>query len=150
MTCLQASLAKPYIMILYGCVCEWNGGRVERHYSQGPPHSQKILIKTNPNILTFYIKSIIFQYFSNKKISIKQNFLLFYIKHSFFFFLISITSITVLFHFQISYYSQIQPWLLETIKESRFNTSWIKYINLPITCNNYVYILLVGSQVGWP
>ena len=46
---------------------------------------QKILLKINPNILTFYITSITFCYYSNKKISMKQKNSLFYTKHSYFF-----------------------------------------------------------------
>ena len=42
--------------------------------------------KINSNILTFYIKSIIFYYYLNKRITSKQKFLLFYIKHFLLFF----------------------------------------------------------------
>jgi hypothetical protein len=46
---------------------------------------QKISLKINRNILTFYITSVIFYYYSNKKIITKQNFLLFCTKYSYFF-----------------------------------------------------------------
>ena len=61
-------------------------GRVERHYSWSLPHPQKILLKINFNILTFYIKSIIFYHFLNKKYY-KTKFFIFYIKHYYFFLL---------------------------------------------------------------
>jgi hypothetical protein len=46
---------------------------------------QKISLKINLNILIFYITSVIFYYYSNKKIITKQNFLLFLTKYSYFF-----------------------------------------------------------------
>jgi hypothetical protein len=47
--------------------------------------SQKILLKINLNILTFYITLITFYYYSNKKITTKQKKLFFYTKYSYFF-----------------------------------------------------------------
>jgi hypothetical protein len=46
---------------------------------------KKIVLKININITTFYITSIIFYHFSNKKITPKQKISLFYTKHSTFF-----------------------------------------------------------------
>jgi hypothetical protein len=77
-------------------------GGVELHYSWKPSHSQKNFLKINLNFLIFYIKSIIFYYYSNKKITTKQNFSFFYIKYSFFF-LILITSLR--YHFTSKSYT---------------------------------------------
>jgi hypothetical protein len=73
-------------------------------FDNGPdwtnPKSQKKFLKINLNILTFYITSITFYYYSNKKITTKQKIsFFFFIQNIITFFLTLIKSITVPINF---------------------------------------------------